>query len=423
MPGFIVHHIPGIPCTCRFKKQDLHFFSGNRFVGNAPWHHQELSFIDGNYFFGGSGRVGANMHIKTAPDHQEQLIFRLVVVPDKFTFEFNELHLLSVQFTCNTRMKMIRKERQFFCNIYFFHGLKVEIPQVPGCDARGSSRALFKFIPMNDYERIKTAIQYIADNFQQQPDLDEVARQVHVSPFHFQRLFKNWAGVSPKKFLQYISVSHAKSLLQEKRTLEDVSFETGLSGTGRLHDLFIQIEGMTPGEFRNGGEQLAVNYSFAESPFGTLLVASTRKGICHLAFADDTNDALQELKNRFPRAQFRQVVDTLQQQALFIFTQDWKDFQPIKLHLKGTPFQLKVWEALLKIPLGGLTSYAALAAAVGKPGAARATGSAVAGNPVAFLIPCHRVIQSTGYFGQYHWGSHRKTAMIGWESAKIRPQE
>lgn len=271
---------------------------------------------------------------------------------------------------------------------------------------------------MTDYQRIEKAISYITAHFKEQPDLDEVAKQVHLSPFHFQRMFKEWAGVSPKKFLQYISLDHAKGLLQQNLSLNEVSFETGLSGSSRLHDLFISIEGMTPGEYKNGGEQLHINYSFAESPFGNIIVASTSKGICHLAFADDQKKALVELKSLFPNASFWQVVDTIQQNALFIFTQDWKKLSDIKLHLKGTPFQLKVWEALLKVPLGELTTYSSLAASVGNENASRAVGSAVGDNPVAFLIPCHRVIRSTGIIGQYHWGSHRKTAIIGWESAK-----
>lgn len=272
---------------------------------------------------------------------------------------------------------------------------------------------------MTDYQRIEKAIGYITGHFKEQPDLDEVAGQVNVSPFHFQRMFKEWAGVSPKKFLQYISLEHAKSLLRQNLPLSEVSFETGLSGTSRLHDLFVRIEGMTPGEYKNGGGQLHINYSFAESPFGNIIVASTSKGICHLAFADDEKKALAELKNLFPNATFRQVVDSLQQNALFIFTQDWKKLSTIKLHLKGTAFQLKVWEALLKVPLGGLATYSSLAASVGNENASRAVGSAVGDNPVAFLIPCHRVIRSTGIFGQYHWGSNRKTAIIGWESAKM----
>lgn len=272
---------------------------------------------------------------------------------------------------------------------------------------------------MTHYEKVEKAIEYISQNFRQQPNLDDVAKRVYVSPFHFQRLFKEWAGVSPKKFLQYISIQHAKKLLEKNNSLADVAFETGLSATSRLHDLFISIEGMTPGEYKNGGEQLHINYSFAESPFGNIIVASTGKGICHLAFADDEKQALQGLKNLFPNASFRQVVDTIQQNALFIFTQDWKNLSGIKLHLKGTSFQLKVWEALLKVPMGSLTTYADLATSVGNANASRAVGSAVGDNPVAFLIPCHRVIKSTGVIGNYHWGGNRKTAMIGWESAKV----
>jgi AraC family transcriptional regulator of adaptative response/methylated-DNA-[protein]-cysteine methyltransferase len=273
---------------------------------------------------------------------------------------------------------------------------------------------------MTDYERIKKAIEFIRANFQQQPDLDAVAKEVYLSPFHFQRLFKDWAGVSPKKFLQYISLQHAKKLLQH-HTVTDAAYETGLSGSSRLHDLFISIEGMTPGEYKNGGEQLLINYSFAETPFGNIIVASTPKGICHLAFADDEKEALQQLQLQFPKAQFRQVVDKIQQNALFIFTQDWKDLSKIKLHLKGTPFQIKVWEALLKIPMGDVSTYSRIANTIKNPNASRAVGTAIGDNPVAFLIPCHRVIRSTGDFGQYHWGSLRKTAMIGWEAAKINP--
>lgn len=279
-----------------------------------------------------------------------------------------------------------------------------------------------KFIEMTNYERIQTAIEFISKNFQQQPDLDAVAKRVHVSPFHFQKMFKEWAGVSPKKFLQYISIQHAKQLLQQNNNLANTAFETGLSATSRLHDLFISIEGMTPGEYKNGGEELNINYSFAETPFGNIIVASTTKGICHLAFADNDKKALVELKTLFPNAVFKQVVDTIQQNALFIFTQDWKNLSKIKLHLKGTAFQLKVWEALLKIPMGSLSTYASVAETIENAKASRAVGSAIGDNPVAFLIPCHRVIKSTGVIGKYHWGSTRKTAMIGWEAAKVYPE-
>lgn len=270
-----------------------------------------------------------------------------------------------------------------------------------------------------NFNRIAEAIGYLTCNFKEQPDLDEVAKRVHLSPFHFQRLFTEWAGVSPKKFLQFLTIEYAKSILRERQSnLLNTAFESGLSGTGRLHDLFIKIEGMTPGEYKNGGADLSINYSFAESPFGILIVASTEKGICHMAFADDEEGAFLFLKQRFPKAAFKQVVDFVQQNALYIFTHDWTKLDQVKLHLKGTPFQLKVWETLLKIPAGKLATYKTIAKEVDNPNALRAVGTAIGQNPVAFIIPCHRVIQSAGTFGNYHWGSVRKTAIIGWEAAR-----
>lgn len=270
-----------------------------------------------------------------------------------------------------------------------------------------------------NYQRIAEAIGYIKDNFKNQPGLEEIAEKVALSPFHFQRLFTDWAGVSPKKFLQYLTVEYAKKMLKEDQaSLFDTTIETGLSGTGRLHDLFINMEGMTPGEYKNGGENLSVNYSFAESPFGNILVASTSKGICYMAFADDPEEALNILQTKFPNASYKQMVDLMQQNVLYIFTHDWTKLGQIRLHLKGTAFQLKVWETLLKIPMGKLTTYGNIARQIQVPKASRAVGTAIGDNPVAFLIPCHRVIQSTGVFGGYHWGSIRKTAMIGWEAAQ-----
>lgn len=275
-----------------------------------------------------------------------------------------------------------------------------------------------------NYIRIAEAIEYIRENFKDQPNLDEVAAKVHLSPFHFQRLFTDWAGVSPKKFLQYISVEHAKQLLKEKEaTLFDATHETGLSSTGRLHDLFIKIEGMTPGEFKNGGESLSINYSYAESPFGNIIVASTPKGICYMAFAENEETATADLKAHFPNADFKQKLDLIQQNALYIFTHDWDKLHQIKLHLKGTDFQLKVWETLLKIPMGNLSTYGQIAGEIQNPKASRAVGTAIGSNPVAFLIPCHRVIQSSGHFGGYMWGTTRKTAIIGWEAAQMSPSK
>ncbi|MEN2399604.1 methylated-DNA--[protein]-cysteine S-methyltransferase [Flavobacterium sp. MC2016-06] len=271
-----------------------------------------------------------------------------------------------------------------------------------------------------NYNRIAEAIEYIKTNFREQPNLDEVAEKVHLSPFHFQRLFTEWAGTSPKKFLQYISVEHAKKILKENNqaTLFDTAYETGLSGTSRLHDLFVNIEGMTPAEYKNGGKNLFINYSFAESPFGNITVASTEKGVCFMAFAENEEIGFEDLKHKFPNASFTRKLDLVQQNALFIFQNDWSKLPEIKLHLKGTDFQLKVWETLLKIPMGQLSTYGSIAQQIEKPNASRAVGTAIGSNPVAFLIPCHRVIQSTGTFGGYMWGNTRKTAIIGWEGVQ-----
>jgi AraC family transcriptional regulator, regulatory protein of adaptative response / methylated-DNA-[protein]-cysteine methyltransferase len=272
---------------------------------------------------------------------------------------------------------------------------------------------------MNDYTRISKAIEYIEANYRNQPSLEEVAKEIYLSPFHFQRLFKEWAGVSPKKFLQYISLQHAKTLLQQQVSIAEASYETGFSGTSRLHDLFVSIEGMTPGEYKNGGQGLVIEYGFAQIPFGEIIIASTAKGICNLFFIENRKAAIEELKQQWPNAVIKESKDVKQENMLHFFNKDWSNLAKIKLHLKGTEFQLKVWEALLKIPFGQLSTYSSIAGMIDNPGAARAVGSAIGDNPVAFLIPCHRVIKSTGLIGDYHWGSTRKTAIIGWESAKI----
>jgi len=205
--------------------------------------------------------------------------------------------------------------------------------------------------------------------------------------------------------------------------LFETAFETGLSSTGRLHDLFVNIEGMSPAEHKNGGKNLRINYSLAESPFGSLIVASTSKGICYMAFEDDQQRAIMNLNAKFPNAEIQQKFDVLQQNALFIFQNDWTKPNEIKLHLRATDFQLKVWKSLLKIPMGKLSTYGNIAKHIGNQKASRAVGTAIGHNPVAFLIPCHRVIQSTGTFGGYLWGTTQKTAIIGWEQAKTRLEE
>lgn len=270
-----------------------------------------------------------------------------------------------------------------------------------------------------NYERVAQAISYIRHHHKKQPALEELAAAVHLSPYHFQRLFSDWAGTSPKKFLQYISVNHAKQMLKEHQSsLLDAALETGLSGTSRLHDLFVGIEGMTPAEYKHGGRHLQINFSFADSLFGKLIVAATTKGICYMAFVDAEDTGFAQLQQQYPNAVFRQRLDRLQQNALSIFQQDWKKPNKIRLHLRGTAFQLKIWEALLKIPPATLTTYGALAKQVAAPGASRAVGTAIGANPVAYLIPCHRVIQSSGIIGGYRWGSNRKAAIIGWEAVQ-----
>lgn len=272
-----------------------------------------------------------------------------------------------------------------------------------------------------DFERIATAIRYINTHFQEQPDLETIAEQVHMSPFHFQRMFTEWAGISPKKFLQYISLNYAKSLLKEDpaQSLLDISFATGLSSSSRLHDLFVKIEGMSPAVYKSGGNQLQIEFDFYPTPFGQVIIANTEIGICYMSFEEHWERAMNQLQAYFPYARLVMKKNAVQQSALTVFTTGSVPEKPIHLHLKGTAFQLKVWEALLKIPMGTLCTYGKLAQSIDQPRAARAVGTAIGSNPVAFLIPCHRVIQSSGHFGGYMWDPVRKTALIGWEQAQV----
>lgn len=273
---------------------------------------------------------------------------------------------------------------------------------------------------MDHYKKIATAIQFIQENSTSQPELEEIAKSVNLSPFHFQRIFTEWAGVSPKQFLQYLTLQNAKSILSKPQsTLFDAAYETGLSGTSRLHDLFVKIEGMTPGEYKNGGEKLTIRYSFQKGIFGEYLVASTEKGICNLFFYDVPKEkVLSELQEQWDQAQLVQKTDENQERVVRFFDNALNHREKIKLHLKGTDFQIKVWEALLKIPEGQLSSYSKIAASIEQESASRAVGSAIGKNPIGYLIPCHRVIKSTGGIGEYRWGSQRKRAMIGWEVSK-----
>lgn len=272
-----------------------------------------------------------------------------------------------------------------------------------------------------DYERIARAIEYITQNIKEQPSLDQVAEIVHLSPFHFQRIFTEWAGVSPKKFLQFLTVEYAKKILSDvnSKTLSETAIQAGLSGTSRLHDLFITIEGMTPGEYKNGGANLNIQYSLRDSQFGKYLIASTGKGISNLYFFDrDEHKIISELKATWINAKIQEGSDINQEKVVRFFNHDFSDSEKIKLHLKGTEFQIKVWEALLKIPQGALSTYGQIANNIEQPNAPRAVGTAIGSNQVGFIIPCHRVIKSVGGIGEFRWGSTRKRAMIGWEASK-----
>ena len=270
-----------------------------------------------------------------------------------------------------------------------------------------------------DYKRIAQAIEYIVAHHQNRPSLEEIAAAVHLSPYHFQRLFSQWAGVSPKKFMQYLCLDHArKALLDGEKPLFEIAWDAGLSGSGRLHDLFVHIEAMTPGQFRARGAGLEICCSFAETPFGTVLIASTARGACHIAFEDNPEQGQVNLQAKFPKASFRQECTGMHQQVSEVLQSGFSASSRIRLHLAGTPFQLKVWEALLRIPQGRLASYGQIAETLGQPSACRAVGTAIGRNPIAFLIPCHRVIRQTGEMSGYMWGIPRKQAIIAWEGAQ-----
>lgn len=273
-----------------------------------------------------------------------------------------------------------------------------------------------------DYARIEQAILFLEKNFQRQPSLSEIAASINLSEYHFQRMFTRWAGISPKRFLQFLTLEYAKELLAESNNLLDVTYETGLSSPGRLHDLFVTCEAITPGEYKAQGSGMTIRYGFHASPFGECLLALTDRGITALSFvqAGQQRHALVELQHNWPQADFHE--DAVQTGSIVeqIFAPRSNDANgtPFKLYLKGTNFQLKVWQALLQIPAGTVVSYDTVAHLIGQPGSARAIGRAVALNPVGYLIPCHRVIRKVGAIGDYHWGPARKKAIIGWEAAR-----
>ena len=271
-----------------------------------------------------------------------------------------------------------------------------------------------------DYARVEQAISYLEENYRDQPELETVAEAVGLSAAHFQRVFKRWAGISPKRFVQYLTLDHARRRLADSASVLDATYDSGLSGPGRLHDLFVTYEAMTPGDFKRDGDGVEIAYGVHPSPFGPCFIGETERGVCALGFADDAASPtpLEDFKQRWRNADFREDRKLTGETAARIFAAAGGR---LVLDLRGTNFQLKVWEALLRIPLGAVVSYDALAGALDKPGAARAVGGAVAANPVSYLIPCHRVIRKSGRFHNYYWGPERKRAMLAWEAARFAP--
>lgn len=276
----------------------------------------------------------------------------------------------------------------------------------------------------SDYQRISRAIQYIREHHRHQPSLEEIAAHLHLSPYHFQRLFSRWVGVTPKRYLQILTVEHAKRLLEQSRPLLEVSEDVGLSSSSRLYDHFVQLEAVTPGEYKQGGRGLEIHHAVHDSPFGEVFIANTAKGICKLEFLEGKEDAapLETLQQQWPNAGFQEERQHTAALVDDIFSQS-KPTRPLSLHVRGTNFQVNVWKALLQIGSGDISSYRRIARAVGSPNAARAVGSAIGANPVAYLIPCHRVIREDGRLGGYRWNENRKHAMLLWENIQKETED
>ena len=274
---------------------------------------------------------------------------------------------------------------------------------------------------MEDYKKIEKAIFFIEDNYQRQPSLQELADNIALSPFHTQRLFKRWAGISPKRFIQYLTIEYAKSVLENSGNLLDAAYGSGLSGPGRLHDLFVTFEAVTPGEYKRQGKNVLIHYGIHLSPFGSCLLGMTERGICWLSFFDKAgpDDSLSELTGQWKGAEIQHSPRMTAGYFRNIFNRGTASAgKPLTLFLKGTNFQIKVWEALLKLPPGQLFTYEDLAASIEKPKAVRAVASAIGRNPVSYLIPCHRVLRKSGHISGYRWGPVRKKAIIVWEAAQ-----
>jgi AraC family transcriptional regulator, regulatory protein of adaptative response / methylated-DNA-[protein]-cysteine methyltransferase len=275
-----------------------------------------------------------------------------------------------------------------------------------------------------DYDLIRRAIAFLSAKWTEQPSLERLAQHLQLSPAHCQKLFKRWCGLSPKEFVQAITVDHARGLLEGSASVFDAALEVGLSGGSRLHDLFVSHEAMTPGDYKRRGEGLQMAYGFHASPFGEALLIATDRGVAGLAFVDEDKgqtqqDALADMMQRWPKARYVAAPEKTAPHARQIFASEWKQDQPMRLVMIGTDFDVRVWETLLKIPMGRAVSYTDIARHIGAPSASRAVGSAVGRNPISFVVPCHRVLRGDGSLGGYHWGLTRKRALIGWETGRV----
>jgi AraC family transcriptional regulator of adaptative response/methylated-DNA-[protein]-cysteine methyltransferase len=273
-----------------------------------------------------------------------------------------------------------------------------------------------------DYDIVRRAIAHIRGHWRAQPQIEQIAEAAGVTAAELHHLFRRWAGLTPKAFLQALTLDHARQLLRESASVLDASYEVGLSGPGRLHDLFITHEAMSPGEWKSGGEGLTIAYGFHPSPFGTALVMCTERGLSGLAFADPGKEkaALADMRSRWPKAKYVEDSDRTAPLAQRIFNPKfWRPDRPLRVVLIGTDFEVRVWETLMRIPLGRATTYSDIAGRIGAPKAARAVGAAVGKNPVCFVVPCHRVVGKSGDLTGYHWGITRKRAMLGWEAGKL----
>jgi AraC family transcriptional regulator, regulatory protein of adaptative response / methylated-DNA-[protein]-cysteine methyltransferase len=276
-----------------------------------------------------------------------------------------------------------------------------------------------------DYDLIRRAIAFLTETWVEQPSLDRLAQHLGLSPAHCQKLFKRWCGLSPKEFVQAITVDHARGLLGGSASILETAYEVGLSGAGRLHDLFVSHEAMTPGDYKRRGEGLQMAYGFHASPFGEALLVATDRGVAGLAFVNEDKGetrqhALADMTQRWPKAHYAEAPDKTAPYAKVIFNASkWSKDQPVRLVMIGTDFDVRVWETLLKIPMGRAVSYTDIARHIGSPSASRAVGSAVGRNPISFVVPCHRVLRGDGNLGGYHWGLTRKRALIGWETGRV----